>query len=403
MNYLHQKNQIELEAANYSPAISASTHIVDDVPQAKPIKNSISLVRLGFDYGLIYLAFLFSYFLRFNWFNFDNAQLRTVELDKYFILGAVFSITTAGLLGVTKMYMVPSQTRFLKQAFLMAGVVLSSIAVITLLQLLDQPNVFFSRLAFIFLAPVTWLILSGEVLTVTMVKRLLHVHQTTQATFVAKITSFRGEEFVAVEKSYSPVSFFIKRAIDFVGAVTVLVVFSIPLIIIALLVKLDSKGPVIFKQTRVGKNGKHFTFYKFRSMYTDAEEKIAHLMEFNETNGATFKMKNDPRITRVGRFLRKTSLDELPQLMNILLGQMSLVGPRPGLPREVACYEHWQHRRLETIPGLTGLWQVSGRSSIKFEDMTKLDIYYVDNYSLILDIKILLMTVLAVLTGKGAY
>jgi exopolysaccharide biosynthesis polyprenyl glycosylphosphotransferase len=220
---------------------------------------------------------------------------------------------------------------------------------------------------------------------------------------VARITSCSIDTLVSRNKPESQVGFYFKRVIDIIGATIFFLLFAIPLIFIASAIKIDSKGPVIFRQTRVGKNGKPFTFYKFRSMYLDADERINQLLEFNETNGATFKMKNDPRVTRVGRILRRTSIDEIPQLFNILTGKMSLVGPRPGLPREVARYEQWQHRRLEITPGLTGLWQVSGRSSIGFEEMTKLDIYYVDHYSLILDIKILVYTVVTVLNGTGAY
>lgn len=194
-----------------------------------------------------------------------------------------------------------------------------------------------------------------------------------------------------------------KRLIDITGVLVALSIAAIPMIAIAIWVKLDSQGPIIFRQTRVGKNGETFSFYKFRSMYVNAEARLADLQQHSETDGATFKMKNDPRVTKVGRFIRRFSLDELPQLFNILLGQMTLVGPRPGLPREVIRYEPWQHRRLEVTPGLTGLWQVSGRSDIKFDEMVKLDIYYVDHWSLSLDIKILIKTIKTVLKAEGAY
>lgn len=194
-----------------------------------------------------------------------------------------------------------------------------------------------------------------------------------------------------------------KRLVDILGSLAVLTIAAPVMLIIAVLIKLDSAGPILFRQTRVGKNGETFNFYKFRSMYTNAEARLAELQQHSETDGATFKMKNDPRVTKVGRFIRRYSLDELPQLFNILMGQMTLVGPRPGLPREVIRYQPWQHRRLEVTPGLTGLWQVSGRSDIKFDEMVKLDIYYIEHWSLMLDIKILIKTVKTVLGCEGAY
>jgi exopolysaccharide biosynthesis polyprenyl glycosylphosphotransferase len=197
--------------------------------------------------------------------------------------------------------------------------------------------------------------------------------------------------------------YFIKRMIDLVGGLFLLALSAIPMLLAALIIKLDSAGPVIFRQTRVGKNGKVFTMYKFRSMYTDADKRLAELVAYNETQGATFKMRNDPRITRIGRLIRRTSLDELPQLFNVVFGQMSLVGPRPGLPCEVANYQPWQYRRLEVTPGMTGLWQVKGRSSLTFEEMVKLDIYYTEHWSLGFDLKILVKTVKVVLKAEGAY
>jgi lipopolysaccharide/colanic/teichoic acid biosynthesis glycosyltransferase len=153
----------------------------------------------------------------------------------------------------------------------------------------------------------------------------------------------------------------------------------------------------------VGRDGKHFKMYKFRSMIVDAESKLKDIEHLSEVEGHIFKMKNDPRVTAVGRLMRKLSLDELPQLFNVLKGQMSLVGPRPPLPSEVAKYSNWHLKRLRTAPGITGLWQVSGRSSLPFEDMVRLDIYYIENWSLWLDIKILLRTIPTVLFTKGAY
>jgi len=174
------------------------------------------------------------------------------------------------------------------------------------------------------------------------------------------------------------------------------------LLLIALLIRLDSPGPVLYRQTRVGLNGRRFRFYKFRSMVQGADVLKADLSAQNRMNGPVFKMEKDPRVTRVGRLLRKTSLDELPQLFNVLKGDMSLVGPRPNLPEEVAQYKGWQRRRLSMKPGITGLWQVSGRNLIDFNEWMKLDLEYIDSWSLGLDLKILLKTIPTVLRGKGA-
>jgi lipopolysaccharide/colanic/teichoic acid biosynthesis glycosyltransferase len=161
---------------------------------------------------------------------------------------------------------------------------------------------------------------------------------------------------------------------------------------------------VLFKQKRVGKGGKKFVLYKFRSMREGAEEELEELADLNEAIGPFFKIKDDPRCTRVGRFLRRTSLDEIPQLYNVLRGEMSLVGPRPALPNEVEQYQVWHKKRLEVAPGMTGLWQVSGRSSIaSFDEMCLLDIYYIEQWSLALDISILFRTIPAVILGRGAY
>jgi exopolysaccharide biosynthesis polyprenyl glycosylphosphotransferase len=178
--------------------------------------------------------------------------------------------------------------------------------------------------------------------------------------------------------------------------------FSPLFLFITFLIRLDSPGSVLYRQVRCGLNGRRFFLYKFRSMFESAEEDKRELMRFNMMNGPVFKMKNDPRITRVGRLLRKTSLDELPQLFNVLRGNMSLVGPRPLPVEEVEKFKGWEKRRLSMKPGITGLWQVSGRNQIDFQDWVKLDLEYIDNWSLWLDFKILLKTIPAVLLGKGA-
>ena len=195
----------------------------------------------------------------------------------------------------------------------------------------------------------------------------------------------------------------IKRAMDLVlvgcGLLVLVPIFAI----VALAIKLDSAGPVFYRQTRVGRNGRPFQMLKFRSMCSDAEKRVDELSDRNEATGPLFKMRNDPRITRVGGFLRRWSIDELPQLLNVLRGDMSLVGPRPPIPSEVAKYEDWQLGRLRAVPGLTGLWQVSGRSEVPFHDMVRLDLHYIRNWSLGLDLEILLRTIPAVLTSRGAY
>jgi len=194
----------------------------------------------------------------------------------------------------------------------------------------------------------------------------------------------------------------LRRIADFnISAILLLVLMPL-LFLIALLIRLDSPGPVLYRQTRVGLNGRKFRFYKFRSMVQGAEGLKADLSAQNRMNGPVFKMEKDPRVTRVGRILRKVSLDELPQLFNVLKGDMSLVGPRPNLPEEVAQYKGWQRRRLSMKPGITGLWQVSGRNLIDFNEWMKLDLEYIDSWSLGLDFKILLKTIPTVLKGKGA-
>lgn len=195
----------------------------------------------------------------------------------------------------------------------------------------------------------------------------------------------------------------LKRLLDVAVSATLLILTA-PLIgLIALAIRLDSPGPIFVRQTRVGRYGKPFAFYKFRSMCQDADEKLKELIAQNEASGPVFKIRKDPRRTRVGRLIRRLSIDELPQLFNILRGDMSLVGPRPPFPWEVDQYEDWHRKRLEVPQGLTGLSQVSGRSDLPFDETALLDLWYIDNWSLTLDIKILLRTVPAVLLGRGAY
>jgi exopolysaccharide biosynthesis polyprenyl glycosylphosphotransferase len=194
-----------------------------------------------------------------------------------------------------------------------------------------------------------------------------------------------------------------KRVIDVVLSSIVLIVLFPFFFLVALLIRLDSPGPVVFTQIRVGKNENLFACYKFRSMREGAEKEQQDLAELNEADGPIFKMRDDPRITRVGRILRRTSIDELPQLFNVLMGHMSLVGPRPAPPVEVQRYQTWHKRRLEVAPGITGLWQVSGRSDVSFDEMVLLDLYYIENWSPVLDVQIMLRTFPKLITGEGAY
>jgi exopolysaccharide biosynthesis polyprenyl glycosylphosphotransferase len=194
----------------------------------------------------------------------------------------------------------------------------------------------------------------------------------------------------------------VKRTIDVLGALAGIVLTAPLWLAIAIAVRLDSPGPIFFVQRRSSLHGRTFPFLKFRTMVPDAEKRLADLREQNEVSGPVFKMRQDPRVTRVGRFLRKYSLDELPQLLNVLAGHMSLVGPRPPIPGEVNQYDLSERRRLSVRPGLTGLWQVSGRSNIGFEEWVRLDLDYIDHWSLWLDLRILLRTIPAVLKGRGA-
>ena len=209
----------------------------------------------------------------------------------------------------------------------------------------------------------------------------------------------QGKQIVNDTKLY----LFLKRLLDIVVAITGLILASPLMLIVSILIKIeDPKGPIIFKQVRVGQYPNTFKMYKFRSMYVDAEDRIQELMHLNEQTGPVFKIKDDPWITKVGKFIRKTSLDELPQLINVLKGEMSLVGPRPAIPREVKLYNDYQMQRLLVKPGITCIWQVSGRNHIGFDEWVDLDIEYIKTRNLWLDIKLILMTIPALLGDENA-
>lgn len=211
-----------------------------------------------------------------------------------------------------------------------------------------------------------------------------------------------GKEYIKADQG-NRIYLFLKRVIDIFGAGFGLIILSPVFLIVAIAIKFeDSKGSVLFSQKRVGQYGKEFNMYKFRAMVSNAEELKAKLMEQNEMSGPMFKMKHDPRITRVGKFIRKTSIDELPQLINILKGEMSLVGPRPSLPKEVIKFEKWMLERLEVKPGLTCYWQVMGRNDIDFEDWMKLDVKYVHDRNLWLDIKLIFKTFFVLFGDESA-
>jgi len=223
---------------------------------------------------------------------------------------------------------------------------------------------------------------------------------------IARMELHELEGFPLLSFSTTPTNealMFVRRILDMVLS-GVLLLFAVPLVMLpaAILIKLSSRGPVLFRQERCGLNGRLFIMYKFRSMVDNAEQLRFELEALNEMSGPVFKISRDPRSTLIGRIIRRWSIDELPQLFNVLRGDMSLVGPRPPLPQEVARYERWQRRRLSMKPGITCLWQISGRNEVSFEDWMKLDLTYIDNWSLLLDLKILLKTVPAVLLGRGA-
>lgn len=197
---------------------------------------------------------------------------------------------------------------------------------------------------------------------------------------------------------------FMKRMLDLLGSFIGLIILCPLFAVIGLLIKIEApQGSVFFRQVRVGQNGKEFHMYKFRSMVANAEDLLEQLIDQNEVNGNMFKMKNDPRITRIGKFIRKTSLDELPQLWNVFRGEMSLVGPRPALPREVKNYTSYDRQRLQMIPGCTGLWQVSGRNSVGFDEMVELDLTYARERSMMVDIKIIFRTFKVLVGSKDAF
>lgn len=205
-----------------------------------------------------------------------------------------------------------------------------------------------------------------------------------------------------IDRKYS--YHFLKRMLDLLGSMIGLILFAPLFLVIAIAIKKEDRdSPIFFSQTRVGKNGKEFKMYKFRSMCVDAEVKLKELLKRNEVEGAMFKIKDDPRVTKVGKLIRKTSIDELPQLWNVLRGEMSLVGPRPPLKREVKEYSTYDKQRLLIKPGCTGVWQISGRNNVSFNDMVKMDIDYVKKLSILKDIKIILKTFWIMIKPNGAY
>jgi exopolysaccharide biosynthesis polyprenyl glycosylphosphotransferase len=223
------------------------------------------------------------------------------------------------------------------------------------------------------------------------------LHVSLDATYDRPLLAIREDSF----RTYQRLT---KRIFDIIFSLIVLFPFGLVIMALAAIaIKLDSRGPILFRQKRVTVDGSIFWVYKFRSMHSNAELQRLQLEGRNEKDGPIFKMRYDPRVTRIGKWLRRTSLDELPQLLNILKGEMSWVGPRPPLLSEVEAYEAWHNRRLNILPGLTGLWQVSGRSLLSFDEMVRLDLYYVENWSIWLDLKILIKTIPAVLLAKGAF
>jgi len=233
----------------------------------------------------------------------------------------------------------------------------------------------------------------------SMVPTMFHVMTSRiQVREIAGVPVFGMDERIFLRSSR-----ILKRSIDLVISTAALVVAAPIAGLVALLVKLESRGPAVLRQTRVGKGARPFTVYKLRSMRADAEALKTQLADQNEQRGPLFKIRRDPRITRVGRVIRKLSIDEIPQLVNVLRGEMSMVGPRPPLPSEVDQYAPWQRKRFEALPGITGLAQISGRSDLSFDETLRFDFFYIENWSPLMDLKILLKTVPRVLAGKGAY
>jgi exopolysaccharide biosynthesis polyprenyl glycosylphosphotransferase len=221
-------------------------------------------------------------------------------------------------------------------------------------------------------------------------------HLTSSTTWFGRVPAFTFHTAIG-----TPVQLGLKRAMDIVGA-SIGLILCMPLFVgIAAAIRMLERGPILFRQVRLGKDGKRFYCYKFRSMRIDAEQRKATLQANNEADGPTFKMRRDPRVTTIGRVLRKYSLDELPQLFNVLKGDMSLVGPRPPVPDEVGRYLWWQRRRISVRPGMTCVWQVEGRNSVSFEDWMRMDLFYIDNWSLWMDVKLMLRTMPAVVRGTG--
>jgi exopolysaccharide biosynthesis polyprenyl glycosylphosphotransferase len=220
-----------------------------------------------------------------------------------------------------------------------------------------------------------------------------------------RVEQFQGIPFLTLQvNNFNAAGLFYKRIIDIIGGLVGCFIFLAMYPFVAIAIKLDSPGPVLFKQKRVGKNGRTFQLLKFRSMYQDAEERKKALLAHNQMSGLLFKLENDPRITRVGKFLRKTSIDEFPQFVNVLKGEMSLVGTRPPTSDEVEHYSYSHRRRISAKPGITGLWQISGRNKIKdFEEVVELDCKYLENWRFWDDIKILFKTIFVVLQRKGAF
>lgn len=219
-----------------------------------------------------------------------------------------------------------------------------------------------------------------------------------------KPNKLQNTMLVAIDIDSKYIYHFFKRLLDIIGSVIGLVILFPIFVIVAVVIKIEEKkSPVFFSQTRVGKNGKEFKMYKFRSMSVDAENKLQELLKYNEVEGAMFKIKDDPRITKVGKFIRKASIDELPQFWNVLKGNMSLVGPRPPLKSEVEKYAKYDKQRLLVKPGCTGVWQISGRNDISFNEMVKMDIQYIQDLSITKDIIIIVKTVHTIFNHKGAY